>query len=284
MGYDTAPAAFWAGFAGVIGLILGSFSSVVIHRLPRMIEQASFDVPDEDEATLGRTQPHVDLCVPPSSCPACGSRIPWYFNVPLLGFLCLGGRCARCHRSISLRYPLLELGSAGLSVLLMLRFGPGMEWLWAQLLTTSLLCLSVIDLDHQLLPDDLTLPTLWLGLILSVIGVFVDAESSILGAALGYLFFWSVHHLFRLTTGRQGLGQGDFKLLALLGAWLGWMQIPVVVFLASLVGALLGGGLIALGLRQRSDPIPFGPFLAVAGWLALVFGPLSLPFGDSGIG
>ena len=261
---------FWLLLAAAIGLVLGSFASVVVWRLPLMMARSALAFESVEEG--GSTR--YNLCFPGSACAHCAAPIPWYYNVPIWGYLCLKGRCASCGQSISLRYLLLEWGMALIAVTLMVRFGPGMSWIWALVLSLSLLCMSVIDFDHQILPDDLTLPTLWLGLILSVFDVFVESRSSILGAALGYGVFWAIHHLFRLISGREGLGQGDFKLLALLGAWLGFAQLPALIFLASVTGAGVGLLLIATGRSRRTDPIPFGPFLAAAGWLLLVLGPI----------
>ncbi|PWG65161.1 prepilin peptidase [Spiribacter halobius] len=256
----------------VLGLLVGSFLNVVILRLPVMMER---DWQAQCAELTGAPPPEgeaVSLVHPGSRCPACGHAIRPWDNIPLLGWLLLRGRCRDCGARISARYPLIEAVTALLSVVVILHFGATPAGLAALVLTWLLIALTVIDLDHQLLPDSLTLPGLWLGLLLSVGGVFVAPATAIVGAAAGYLTLWLVYHGFRLLTGKEGMGHGDFKLLALLGAWLGWSQLPLVILLSSLVGALVGVGMI-LGLgRHRDQPIPFGPYLAAAGWIALLWG------------
>lgn len=262
--------------ATLLGLVLGSFSSVVIYRLPKMMEAAwlleQAQITSSDAVEVARSEARYDLFLPGSSCVHCASRIPWCYNVPLLGYFLLKGRCKECGASIDARYWWLELLGAFLSLALMLRFGPGWLWVLSMVLSFGLLILAFIDFDHQILPDQLTLPLLWLGLLLSVFDIFVDSETSILGAVLGYGFLWCVHQIFYWLTGREGMGRGDFKLLALLGAWLGWGQLPFVMFLSSVLGALSGLVLIFSGRRKRTDAIPYGPFLAFSGWMALMLG------------
>lgn len=275
---DGGPMAFiYGGFSALVGLVLGSFSSVVIYRLPRMMEAAwlreHFRAGGEDgESEAEEQAERFDLVLPGSSCAHCGQKIPYRYNIPILGYLWLRGRCSSCGGSIDSRYWVLELMGAVLALIMMLHFGPGWAWVGSLVLTFGLLILAFIDIDHQLLPDQLTLPLIWMGLILSVFGVYIDSESSIIGAVLGYGFLWSIHRLFFSLTGREGVGRGDFKLLALLGAWVGWSPLPFIVFLSSILGALFGLLLIFMGRRTRTDPIPYGPFLAFSGWLALVFG------------
>ncbi|RNE92404.1 A24 family peptidase [Marichromatium sp. AB32] len=256
----------------LLGLILGSFLNVVILRLPRMLEhewraQCAELAGESDDAT-----PPPGLARPPSSCPHCGHRIRAHENIPLLSFLLLRGRCSACKTPIGWRYPAVELLTALLGLVAALHFGASVQLLAALVLTWGLVALAVIDLDTQLLPDRITLPLLWLGLILSLFGVFTDAQAAIIGAAAGYLLLWSLYHAFRLLTGKEGMGYGDFKLLALFGAWLGWQALPLVVLLSAVSGALIGGVLIALRRQGRDSAMPFGPFLAVAGWVALLWG------------
>jgi leader peptidase (prepilin peptidase) / N-methyltransferase len=258
----------------VLGLVVGSFLNVVIHRLPRMMTEewrrdcaeVQGEAPDQDGA------PRLSLAYPGSRCPHCGHAIAALENVPILSYLFLRGRCSACGASIGLRYPLIEAITALLSVAIVWRFGPGWEAVAALTLTWGLVALAGIDLDTQLLPDAITQPLLWLGLLLSLGGLFTEPQSAILGAAAGYLSLWTVFHLFRLATGKEGMGHGDFKLLGLFGAWLGWQYLPQIVLGSAVVGALVGLALIASGRQGRDIPIPFGPYLASAGWIALVWG------------
>ncbi len=218
------------------------------------------------------TRPHLGLAWPGSHCWSCGAAIKPWDNVPILSWLLLRGRCRACKRRISPRYPLIEALTAVLSVLVVWQLGATHAALAALILTWGLIALAMIDLDTQLLPDSLTLPLLWLGLLLSLAGTFTDPASAILGAASGYLLLWLVFHAFRLATGKDGMGEGDFKLLALFGAWLGWQAVPQVIVLSSLPGALVGLALIASGRTRAGEPIPYGPFLAMAGWISLLWG------------
>ena len=269
----------------ILGLIVGSFLNVVVYRLPLML-QAEWR--QECRALLEQAEPaeparRLNLMWPPSRCPHCERPIRAWENIPVVSYLALRGKCAGCRKPISRRYPLVELATGVLSAVVAWHFGFGLAAGAALLLTWALIALSLIDFDHQILPDNITLPFLWLGLLLSLgstfsgaLGGSVDATTSIIGAAAGYLSLWGVYQLFKLLTGKEGMGYGDFKLLALLGAWLGWQALPLVIILSSLVGAVVGFGLIlALG-RDRNLPIPFGPYLAAAGWIALLWGePLS---------
>jgi leader peptidase (prepilin peptidase) / N-methyltransferase len=277
-----SPTAFIA-VAAALGLVVGSFLNVVIYRLPIMLERqwqaqcahASHGAPEAPGA-----QRPFNLVVPRSCCPACKAPITALQNIPLLSYLALRGRCAHCQRSISLRYPAVELLSGAATAVVAWQLGFGWTAVCAIVVSWFLIALTFIDLDHQLLPDCLTLPLLWLGLLASLTGwassahaLPSDPVSAIGGAAIGYLSLWALYHAFRLLTGKEGMGYGDFKLLAALGAWLGWQMLLPIVLLSAGVGALIGVALIALRRAQRGNPIPFGPFLAAAGWLAMLWGP-----------
>lgn len=257
---------------GLLGLVVGSFLNVVVHRLPRMMEREWREHCAElSGAPLPPAEPY-NLVVPRSRCPGCGRTVRALENLPLLSYLLQGGRCRGCRMRISPRYPLVEGAAALLGMVVAWRLGPGAAALAACLLTWALLALSVIDLEHTLLPDDITLPVLWLGLLLNVPGLMVPLADAVVGAAAGYLLLWSLYWVFKWVTGKEGMGQGDFKLLALLGAWLGWQALPLILVLSCLVGATVGLTLIALRALERGTPIPFGPYLAGAGWLALLWG------------
>ena len=279
----SAPAVFIVTWL-VLGLVVGSFLNVVIYRLPIMLErrwreECAEVTGNAAAATVPATIPErFNLIVPRSSCPSCRAPITALQNIPLVSWALLRGRCARCGTAISGRYPLVEALSGALFALVAWRFGFGWPALAAVALTAFLIALAFIDIDHQLLPDSLTLPLLWLGLLLSLWGVqpgspmAADVRSSLIGAMAGYVSLWSVYHLFRLLTGKEGMGYGDFKLFAALGAWLGWQMLFVTILIAAAVGAVVGIGLIALRGHRRSAPIPFGPFLAAAGWLVMMWG------------
>ena len=275
--FTTYPAVFVACVV-LSGLVVGSFLNVVIHRLPIMLEREwrrdcqQFLGQDTETSVPAETESSWNLIWPGSHCPHCAKTLAVHENIPVLSYLWLRGRCSACHVAISPRYPAVELLSALLSAVVAHRFGPEAHVLPALALTWSLLALSFIDAEHQLLPDVITLPMLWLGLFLSVFRVFTDSTASILGAVAGYLSLWLVYQLFKWLTGREGMGHGDFKLLALLGAWLGWAHLPQIILLSSLVGAVAGLTLIALTRRDHRQPIPYGPYLATAGWIALIWG------------
>jgi leader peptidase (prepilin peptidase) / N-methyltransferase len=276
----NAPA-LWAVCAGVLGLLIGSFLNVVIHRLPKMMEAEwraqCAELAAAGDAPAAAPAPAYNLVTPRSACPACGAPITALQNVPVLSWLALRGRCANCRAPISARYPLVELATGFLSAAVAWRFGFGWDGGLALGLTWTLVALTAIDLDTQLLPDSLTLPLLWLGLLAAAtLGrgaatVPVDLRSAVLGAAFGYLSLWGVYHLFRLATGKEGMGYGDFKLYAALGAWLGWQMLLPVILLAAASGAVLGILLIVFRRHARDVPIPFGPYLAVAGWLVMMW-------------
>lgn len=270
----TQNPAFLYGLTILFSLSIGSFLNVVIHRLPRMITEDWRRECAElaEKATGGSDASPMTLSSPSSRCPHCGHAIRPLENIPLLSFLFLRGRCSSCGTGISLRYPLVEAATALFSVLVVWRFGLGWEAAGALILTWGLVALAMIDFDTQLLPDAITLPLLWLGLLLSLGGWFTDSRSAILGAVFGYLSLWGVFQLFRLVTGKEGMGYGDFKLLALFGAWLGWHQLPQIILLSACSGALIGGFLILARGHDRQIPIPFGPYLAVAGWISLMWG------------
>ena len=257
-----------------LGLVVGSFLNVVIHRLPKMLERSwttqarEFLEPD----SVTETPPAYNLATPRSCCPHCGARVKAWQNIPLISFMLLRGRCHACAAPISIRYPLVELITGVASMAVAWRFG--FEWytLGALAFTWGLIALAAIDLDTMLLPDAIVLPLLWAGLLFNLWLESVSLESAVLGAACGYLLLWGVYHLFRLATGKEGMGHGDFKLLAMLGAWLGLASLPGIILLSSVIGAVTGIALIALTRRQAGVPMPFGPFLAGAGWISLMWG------------
>jgi leader peptidase (prepilin peptidase)/N-methyltransferase len=273
----AAPATLGATIAAaVLGLLVGSFLNVVIYRIPKMMQRESDNYVANE---MGKELPHTDrfnLMVPRSSCPHCGHQITALENIPVISWLMLGGKCSSCKAPISARYPAIELVNALLSAALVWHFGSG----WMGLATLAfgwfLLAMTMIDYDTQLLPDDLTYPLLWLGLLVNVNGMFVPLRDAVIGAAAGYLVLWSIYWLFKLATGKEGMGYGDFKLLAALGAWLGWAMLPTIILLSSVVGAVVGISLIVVAKRGRDKPIPFGPYLAAAGLIALLYGtPIS---------
>jgi len=275
--------------AGLLGLVVGSFLNVVIHRLPMMLERewaaqaAELNPSHAETAAPGApvgTPERFNLLVPRSRCPACGHPITALENIPVISWLMLRGKCSACGTSISARYPLIELITALLSAIAIAHLGFTVAGAAAVLLGWFLVSLTMIDLDTQLLPDDLTLPLLWIGLLLNLKGVFTPIDSAVIGAVAGYLSLWLVYWGFKLATGKEGMGYGDFKLLAALGAWFGWKALPGIILLSSLVGAVVGIGLILLARHGREVPIPFGPYLAGAGLLTLYFGkPIAAYFG-----
>ena len=269
----AAPGSLSAILAwALIGLMIGSFLNVAIHRLPVMMqrETENFIALENDEPA-----PHTsryNLILPRSACPACGHVLSALDNIPVFSYVWLKGRCRYCRAPISARYPLVEIVTALLSAVVVWQLGSELRGLAALLLMWSLITLSFIDIDTQMLPDDLTLPLIWVGLLVNLQGSFVPLPDAVIGAAAGYLSLWSVYWLFRFATGKEGIGYGDFKLLAALGAWLGWIMLPFIVLLSSVVGALVGLAMIVLRGHQRDKPIPFGPFLAIAGLVMLLYG------------
>lgn len=263
--------------AAIVGLLVGSFLNVVIYRLPIMMQRGwrqdclEYLQLDPDTGDESKDEP-FNLVLPLSRCPHCNTPIKPYQNIPVISYVFLRGKCATCKHHISLRYPIIEAFTALTSAIVAWHFGYTPQTAFALVLTWSLIALSFIDIDHQLLPDSISLPLLWLGLFLSLSEFFTDSHSSIIGAIAGYLVLWTVYHLFKLATGKEGMGYGDFKLLALLGAWLGWQYLPAIVLLSSLVGAIIGITMIIAANKDRNVPIPFGPYLATAGWIALIWG------------
>ena len=273
----------------IFAAIVGSFLNVVIHRIPVMLKREwqqecnhyLEEYHPERYKALGATELNkpidsfpekYNLLVPTSACPKCNNKIkPWH-NIPVLGWVMLKGQCANCSAKISTRYPIVEFITGAAVAFLAWHFGPTFEFAATSLLTFVLIALTGIDLDEMLLPDSLTLPLLWLGLLLNLNGTFVSLESSLIGAVAGYLSLWSVYWGFKLLTGKEGMGYGDFKLMAVFGAWLGWQMLPLIILLSSLVGAIVGIALIASRKLNSGNPIPFGPYIAVAGWIALIWG------------
>jgi len=268
----AAPASLSATLAAALfGLLIGSFLNVVIYRVPKMMQRESDNYV---AAESGRELPHQDhfsLVAPRSACPQCGHQITALENIPVLSYLFLRGKCSACKTPIPLRYPIVELIAAILSGALIWRFGSGWTGLASLLFAYLLLAMTCIDFDTQLLPDDLTYPLLWAGLLLNLNGALVPLRDAVIGAAAGYLALWGIYWAFKLATGKEGMGYGDFKLLAALGAWLGWSMLPSIILLSSLVGAVVGISLIVFTKHGRDKPIPFGPYLAAAGMIALLW-------------
>lgn len=259
--------------AMLVGLLIGSFLNVVVWRLPKMLDR---EWREEAHEVLGLPSetplPTFNLMLPHSQCPHCGHRIRAWENIPVLSYLFLRGRCSNCAAAISKRYPLTELACGLLSAFIAWHFGFGWQACMALVLSWGLLTMSLIDAEHQLLPDVLVLPLIWLGLIVNSFGLFVSLHEALWGAVAGYMALWSVFWLFKLITGKEGMGHGDFKLLAMFGAWGGWQILPLTILLSSMVGAIVGVILLRLRNAKTSTPIPFGPFLAIAGWIALLWG------------
>jgi leader peptidase (prepilin peptidase)/N-methyltransferase len=261
----------------LLGLVVGSFLNVVILRLPRRMQaelaEACADLRDEPSEPLPSRWFGIDyLITPASTCPNCGHGIRAWENIPLISYLLLRGRCSNCATPIGIRYPLIEAATGLLSMGMVVQFGATPAAAVALILLWGLIAMTVIDLDEQLLPDQLTLPLVWLGLLANLNGMFTDLPSAVIGAAAGYLSLWLVFQVFRLLTGREGMGYGDFKLLAVFGAFLGWQMLPLIVLLSSFIGAIVGVTLVVVRGRDRQIPIPFGPYLAVAGLVALLWG------------
>jgi leader peptidase (prepilin peptidase)/N-methyltransferase len=278
--FDTlaeSPAAFIA-LVFVLGLLVGSFLNVVIHRVPVMLERMWRRECLALEGKEAPAEEPYDLIRPRSACPGCKAQITALQNIPVVSYLALRGKCARCARPIGVRYPVVELATAFLSALVAWKFGYGWTTAAALVLTWFLVGMAVIDMDTQLLPDGMTLPLLWMGLLLPLLlpageRLPVDLRTAMIGAAAGYLSLWSVYHLFKLLTGKEGMGYGDFKLLAALGAWLGWQMLLPIIIGAAGVGAMVGITSVVLGKRGKGIPMAFGPYLAAAGWIMLMWGP-----------
>lgn len=274
--FQQSPFAFYI-FVVILSLVIGSFLNVVVYRLPKMMHNGWYaecrefladelkDIPSKEIAPL-------TLSTPNSTCPKCGHKIRFYENIPVFSWLFLKGKCSQCKNSIAIRYPLVEAATALLSLVIALLFGVSIETLLLLVLTWGLICLTLIDFDHMLLPDQIVMPLLWLGLLVNVNDTFVPLSDAVIGAAVGYMSLFSVFWLFKLLTGKEGMGHGDFKLFALFGAWIGWQLLPILILMASVVGAVVGISLMLLKNHQREQAIPFGPYLAVAGWITILWG------------
>jgi len=276
---NLLPPSFILVATGFFGLIIGSFLTVVVHRLPIVLKRDwrtqcldFLDLPDDEE------QKAFNIVIPRSQCPHCSHPLKAVNNIPLFSYLFQRGKCTFCSHKISFKYPSIELLSTFLTVFLFMHFGFTLQAIFALLFSWALLCLSFIDAEHQVLPDNITLPLLWFGLIINLFGVFTDYQSAIIGAVAGYSSLWLVATLFKFITKKEGMGNGDFKLLALIGAWLGWQVLPLVILLSSFVGAFLGILLIITKGQDRYTPLPFGPYLAIAGWIAMIWGTQLIDF------
>jgi len=264
-------------FIVTLSLIIGSFLNVVIYRLPKMmhnnwyLECREF-LADEVKSTPAKKVTELTLSKPDSTCPKCQHKIRFYENIPVISWLFLRGKCSNCKNSISIRYPLVEATTALLSLVIANQYGVSIETLLLLILTWGLVCLTLIDFDHMLLPDQIVMPLLWLGLLVNVNDIFVPLTDAVIGAAVGYMSLFSVFWLFKLLTGKEGMGYGDFKLFALFGAWLGWQLLPILILMASVVGAIIGISLMLFKNHTREQAIPFGPYLAIAGWITILWG------------
>jgi leader peptidase (prepilin peptidase)/N-methyltransferase len=270
--FEQQPVLF-LGTLFVLGSVVGSFLNVVIYRLPVMMHREwRHDCLEFLEQANEPEAEKFNLSVPRSRCGSCGHQLTILENIPIISYLALGGKCSSCKSPISLQYPLVELFTGIVSVIIGWHFGVSIQTLAALFLTWCLIAASGIDIGHKLLPDSITLPLLWLGLLLSLFDVFVSLEDSVIGAMAGYMCLWTVFMLFKIVTGKEGMGHGDFKLLAMLGAWLGWKPLFVVILTSSVVGATIGISMILLKKTERGTQIPFGPYLALAGWITLLWG------------
>jgi leader peptidase (prepilin peptidase)/N-methyltransferase len=276
--FEQYPALFLVTLF-VLGAVVGSFLNVVIYRLPIMMQREwRQDCLEFLEQPAEAGQDIFNLSVPRSRCGNCGHQITALENIPLISYLALGGKCSSCKTRISIQYPLVELFTAIVSVIVGWKFGVSLQTAAALFMTWCLIAASGIDIGHKLLPDSITLPLLWLGILLSLFNVFVDLETSVIGTMAGYMSLWSVFILFKIVTGKEGMGHGDFKLLAMIGAWLGWKPLLVVILTSSVVGAIVGISMIVLKITERGTQIPFGPYLAAAGWMTLLWGETLMRF------
>ena len=274
--FQQSPTAFNI-FVVIFSLIIGSFLNVVIYRLPKMMHNAWYlecreFLADEVKNIPPTKITELTLSKPDSTCPKCQHKIRFYENIPVISWLFLKGKCGQCKNNISIRYPLVETTTALLSLVIANHYGVSFETLLLLILTWGLICLTLIDFDHMLLPDQIVMPLLWLGLLVNITGTFVPLNDAVIGAAVGYMSLFSVFWLFKLLTGKEGMGHGDFKLFALFGAWLGWQLLPILILMASVVGALIGISLMLFKNHTREQAIPFGPYLAIAGWITLLWG------------
>ncbi|SES63289.1 prepilin peptidase [Thalassotalea agarivorans] len=268
---------FFLSFVGLASLAIGSFLNVVIYRFPKMLERGWYQecrefLGDEVKDIPEKTFEQLSLSKPDSTCPKCGHAIRWYENIPVLSWIVLRGKCSNCKNGISFRYPSIELATAVLSVIVAHYFGVSLLTVAVLLLTWGLIVLTMIDLDHMILPDQFVYPLLWLGLLINIDGTFVPLETAVIGAVVGYLSLWVVFQLFKLLTGREGMGHGDFKLIAVFGAWFGWQLLPLLILMSSAVGAVVGVIMMFAQNKGRQTAIPFGPYIATAGWICLLWG------------
>jgi leader peptidase (prepilin peptidase)/N-methyltransferase len=271
---QTHPALFIFSMT-MLGLCIGSFLNVVIYRLPKMMQQdwdeqccEPLDIKNENVTE----QQKVNLIFPGSSCPSCQHKITALENIPVISYLFLKGRCSSCKVKISLQYPIIEMFTGLATAYIAWHFGFSLQTLFAVLFTWALICLSMIDLEHSFLPDDITLPFMWLGLACNIFGIFTDIYSSLIGAMLGYSILWIIFISFKAVTDKEGMGYGDFKLLALLGAWMGWQYLPLIILLSSITASIIGLAMIIFKGRDKAAAFPFGPYLAIAGWITLIWG------------
>jgi len=274
--FELYPFSFYF-FVGILSLMVGSFLNVVIYRFPKMLEQGWYSecrefLGDEVKDIPAKKQTTLTLSKPNSTCPNCNHQIRFYENIPVISWLFLKGKCSQCKNNISVRYPIIEATTALLSLLVANHFGISYVTFFTLLLTWGLICLTMIDFDHMLLPDQITYPLLWLGLLININGLIVPLEQAVIGAVAGYMSLYLVMWLFKLLTGKEGMGHGDFKLLAVFGAWMGWQLLPLLILMASAVGAIIGISLMVFKNHQREQAIPFGPYLAIAGWICLLWG------------
>lgn len=286
----THPALL-TGLIFTLGLLLGSFFNVVIYRLPLMMHLEWMEsARDFSRETWGHVPSPLDqhpekfpaapfnLAKPASRCPHCGHQIRWFENIPVVSYIALRGKCSQCKAGISPRYPLIEFITGAVSAFIAWRMGFTWPMAFALVLTWSLICLTMIDFDYKLLPDQITLPLMWIGLLINLTGTFVPLNEAVIGAVAGYMILWSIYWLFKLATGKEGMGFGDFKLLAALGAWMGWKVLPMIILLSSLVGSIIGISMIIFLGRDKQIPIAFGPYLAIAGWIAFFWGDTILRY------
>ncbi|MFZ6818224.1 prepilin peptidase [Undibacterium sp. Ji22W] len=259
-------------FFAVFGLLIGSFLNVVIHRLPIMMQRESDNYVAIESGKEPAHQTPYNLIVPRSACPHCNHQISALENIPVISYLIIGGKCRGCKAPISIRYPIIEALTGLLSAFMIWHFGSGFAGMSAVVFVWLLVAMTFIDADTQLLPDDLTLSLMWLGLLVNLHGTFSSLDNAVIGAAVGYMSLWSVYWVFKLVTGKEGMGYGDFKLLAALGAWMGWSMLPLIILLSSAVGAVIGISMMMFGRLGKGKPIPFGPYLAIAGLIALLWG------------
>ena len=274
--FEQSPISFYI-FVVVLSLLIGSFLNVVVYRLPKMMHNTWYAECREflaDEITSTPTQEikPLTLSTPASTCPNCGHKIRFYENIPVISWLLLKGKCSQCNNNISIRYPLVETATALLSLVIATQFGATVETVFLLILTWGLICLTLIDFDHMLLPDQIVLPLLWFGLLININNTFISLNDAVIGAVVGYMSLFCVFWLFKLATGKEGMGHGDFKLFALFGAWIGWQLLPILILMASVVGAIVGLSLMFFSNHQRGQAIPFGPYLAIAGWTTILWG------------